>query len=477
MPEYNLILGPPGTGKTTTMLELVDFAIKRKIPTSKIGYFTFTTKAANEAVTRAAKKFGKMKKSFPYFSTLHALAYRLIGIRREDVFEDQMRTHFGNLMGLDLRDGTPDMALLSCVNMARAKGITLKEEWRNGSYEFGWFAVNRVGKGLAEFKRVHGVVDFTDMLAQAAESQECPPFDLLIIDEAQDLSAVQWDFVKQLCRSSKEVYFAGDDDQAIHEWCGADAHIFRTLDIPKIVLGQSYRVPRAVQDIANRISSRIKDRYDKQWEARDEQGAVHRPSHFQYIDFSEGSWLILARHEFLLHPIRDELRSQGVYYAMKHTPSVSPALVLRIKGWEALRSGELLPIDEAAEVLRSLPKRMRGAIPEGKKEVSLADLECKTDAPWHEAMTLPSRNREYLMAMMRSGEPLTGEPRIILSTIHSAKGGEADNVVLLPDITKKTEEAMIRNPDPEHRVWYVGATRAKQNLYILDPQTMRHYDI
>ena len=72
-------------------------------------------------------------------------------------------------------------------------------------------------------------------------------------------------------------------------------------------------------------------------------------------------------------------------------------------------------------------------------------------------------------------------PRIKLSTIHAAKGGEATNVLIILDNTKKIREAVDRNLDTqneEHRVWYVGITRTKQNLYIMEAKREDHgYDI
>ena len=69
-----------------------------------------------------------------------------------------------------------------------------------------------------------------------------------------------------------------------------------------------------------------------------------------------------------------------------------------------------------------------------------------------------------------SREKLSKDARVKLSTIHSAKGGEADNVLLILDNTKTIRDAVEKSSDKqdeEHRVWYVGVTRTKQNLYIM----------
>jgi len=69
-----------------------------------------------------------------------------------------------------------------------------------------------------------------------------------------------------------------------------------------------------------------------------------------------------------------------------------------------------------------------------------------------------------------NGEKLNEKPRIELSTIHAAKGGEATNVVLLTDLTENTMRSYEKNPDDENRLFYVGATRTKENLHIIEPK-------
>jgi len=100
---------------------------------------------------------------------------------------------------------------------------------------------------------------------------------------------------------------------------------------------------------------------------------------------------------------------------------------------------------------------------------------------WFEVFKADPEECLYIREMMRNEEKLSENPRIKLSTIHAAKGGEATNVLLILDNTRKIREAVDKSEDKhdeEHRVWYVGVTRTKQNLYIMTPQREdRSYDI
>ena len=89
---------------------------------------------------------------------------------------------------------------------------------------------------------------------------------------------------------------------------------------------------------------------------------------------------------------------------------------------------------------------------------------------WFEVFKADPEECLYIREMMRNEEKLSKDPRIKLSTIHAAKGGEANNVLIILDNTKKIREAIEKDQDKydeEQRVWYVGVTRTKQNLYIM----------
>jgi superfamily I DNA/RNA helicase len=117
--------------------------------------------------------------------------------------------------------------------------------------------------------------------------------------------------------------------------------------------------------------------------------------------------------------------------------------------------------------------------------VSLAELQIhhglavEEEMIWSEALDkIPDKDRAYLTSLLRRGEKFNGIPRITVSTIHGSKGGEADNVVLYTDLSTAADAAMQINPDDMHRVFYVGVTRTRKNLYIVEPEDAhRSYDL
>ena len=109
------------------------------------------------------------------------------------------------------------------------------------------------------------------MITQFVKSDASPKFDVVFIDEAQDLSRMQWDMAKSIWNKTGDSYIAGDDDQAIFRWAGADVDSFITQKGKLLNLTQSYRIPRAVHDVAMNIVGKISNRLHKEWKPKQKQ--------------------------------------------------------------------------------------------------------------------------------------------------------------------------------------------------------------
>ena len=71
-------------------------------------------------------------------------------------------------------------------------------------------------------------IDFTDMIERAIDEVDFPPLEVLILDEAQDFTPLQWSVIYKMVDKVKRIYLAGDDDQGIYKWNGADPKYFTT---------------------------------------------------------------------------------------------------------------------------------------------------------------------------------------------------------------------------------------------------------
>ena len=110
------------------------------------------------------------------------------------------------------------------------------------------------------------------------------------------------------------------------------------------------------------------------------------------------------------------------------------------------------------------------------KRIKHEIIKLDKELPWFKALeNIESTKKTYVRMCLRRKENIRRAPRIKLSTIHGSKGGEADNVMLLTDLTRKADVSYWSQRDEERRVFYVGMTRARNTLNIVRSQTDREF--
>lgn len=502
------IAGPPGTGKTTSLLNHVDKLLESGVQPEDIVFTTFTKAGVNEAINRACARFGFPPARFHGFRTIHSLAYqnmpergavmatsdwialgRSLGVSFSLRFSDEVYSSTGRTRG-DYMLGLWSLGrvrLLPDLPSCFAQRRQMLDEHVDVTFaEFEHFV-----KSVAAYKEDYGKSDFTDMLENYLADGPDLHVPYVIVDEAQDLSPLQWAVIRKICRQAKRIIVAGDDDQCIHEWNGADPQPFMDLSASNYrVLPQSYRIPLSVHQMASKIIWRVKNRLPKEYEPRAEIGAVTRIADPFTLDMSRGSWLLLARNNASLESYANICRSKGLLFSSIAGGGVPPSMKHAIDSWFTLQHGGKISKESASDLYNWMSARNRvawgaktklGEIPRGDysyKELSeKAGLLTPLSLDWSQALDkIPPEARAYLKLVGKK-EGLQGSPRITISTIHGAKGGEADNVVVMPDMTHRTFESFKRQPDPEHRVFYVAVTRAKSNLFIIQPKDIKTYPL
>ena len=484
-----VVLGGPGCGKTTALLNIIDDLLSKGVSPTRIAYLTFTKKAASEGLTRAMEKFGFDEKELPYFRTIHSLAFQQLALDPSMVMSDSNWREFGATIGMNLaigpvgEGGKPGADYLTMVMLSRLMKLPLKQVCQDNRINYN--EAKYVAGSLLSFKRARNLVDFTDMLEGFQTEGVIPPVEYLIVDEGQDLSRLQWSVVERIAERTKEMWVAGDDDQAIYEWAGADVDYFLGLKGKKVILPVSYRLKRNVFDVTQSVVGRIRHRFEKDWTPHEDGGAVDRVNALSHVDLDHGSWYLLARNHYLLTPLREHLHRNGYPYLEKEQSSTDNDTVRVMLYWEHLRKGETVTGAQAKHLFTRLKREMvtmRKPVIDDEATVSLANLQQEhgllTDQPWFDVIRASDAEIEYYRACRKRGEKLLSTPRITLSTIHGVKGGEADNVFLVTDMAHRCYQSMVRRKsDEETRVFYVGASRAKQRLVVCNPMTAKYYDL
>ena len=321
------IYGPPGTGKTTRLKRLVAELLESGVDPHDIYATSFSRAGAAELV----EQLGLPQKNV---GTLHGFAYKALNLHKGDLSEDHLdefsAQHPYYRMGGQYSADALDFNGSEFAFDEKAPGARLFNKlniYRNLLVDFSAMAsdVQTFAKVWTAWKKNEELYDFADLIEMVSPAQ-LPEGEVLICDEAQDLSPLELKKLRQWGESFRELVMAGDPNQAIYSFKGVEPEAFMLPELPRgqvEVLGQSYRVPVAVHDLA-----RGWQQFDFRYRPRPVPGELvkaaavaHSPEYFiKRLMEGDGSRMILASCSYMLEGIRHYAMREGVPFHNPYQP-------------------------------------------------------------------------------------------------------------------------------------------------------------
>jgi len=456
--KVNIIFGPPGTGKTTKLLKILNEELQHFEP-EEIAYVSFTKEGSNQGKNRAYAELQIEYKRMIYFKTLHSIAFKETKMKRIQVinkknyklFSKKMGMHFTGYYTEDLKHNDDRYLFFNILHRNNPKTA------QHYLYDLDVDRLKHVTYNYKKFKDYYKIFDFTDMIELFNKANKSLPVKIAIIDEAQDLTTLQWEMIWIAFRNCEKIYIAGDDDQAIYEWMGADVNYFLKLDGEIEILKHSYRLPEIILNFAKNITNIMIKRIKKDYDGLKKDGNVFHIESLNEINFDNGeTYMILCRNRYFLQEIEHYIRDRGLLYTKFKELSISQEEIKAINLFEKIKKTMIMNDTQEIRLKKHLNENF--------------DLR----TPWYDNFNWDQDKIIYYRDIISNKTNLK-ECNIKIETIHSVKGDEADNIILLSDISKQVYINLQNNPDSEHRVFYVACTRAKKNLYILHGKTKYQY--
>jgi len=333
----------------------------------------------------------------------------------------------------------------------------------------------------------------------AYEEGVVPDVDLLLIDEFQDFTPAEYRLYKQWRDAGviDEIVIAGDPQQSIYSFRGGSPLYFEETDRDEDVdLSKSYRCPKPVTDAARQILNGHPDTAPRGFHADKDEGQIRSlesPTADKLCtdlldtarrvdgDSESPRLMLLTRTNSQLARVSRTLRSVGIPFdilgsrrSLWEYGDLTPLLEL-LNGYpdptgydmrnlellfDSLQSADLDDVDTRSKVGQTVPADPVDAVLSRYDDVGAIV----------EDLDLPDWQNDAIAAAVDAPADLSPAD-VKIGTIHTAKGLEASAVYLFAEATSRIVENYERDDSAaaeEHRVWYVGTTRAAQELTLVD---------
>ena len=216
--NVKVLLASAGSGKTRRLIEEVAKELETR-RAEEIAFVTFTRKGAEEGLRRVCSKLMYEPDDLPYFRTLHSLTFHALNYKGNQMFGKLDQRKFNKEFGYDVNRHevstgkvapTRDSKYLDFYDMERSGAMTSKQ-LAESDIEYGYY--KQIVKHYEEYKAREQKIDFFDCLIKYVQIGEPLPVKVAMIDECQDITALQWKVIEKAFFKAEKIIIAGDDKQ------------------------------------------------------------------------------------------------------------------------------------------------------------------------------------------------------------------------------------------------------------------------
>src|SRR5438874_874420 len=293
-----LVIAGPGAGKTFCLIARINHLVGTLgVAPERICAVTFTNRAAEEIALRL-KHTLRTRGDAITRGTIHALCLALL---REHAEAAGLRPGFG------VADEQYQKVILGRLHVPlEQRGALLNRFSRHRVQDYRLTPEDaRLYREYAVWLAHRNMLDFDDLVAKAEQLLRtrsdiaetiAARWDHLLVDEFQDVNAVQYDLLKRVAVPHDNLFAVGDDEQSIFAWAGADPYVLvrfgRDYGIERpIILDKNRRCSRQIFETARRVLAQNPQLFEKQLSA--EQESPYEVGAFAFRDEEEeASWLL-----------------------------------------------------------------------------------------------------------------------------------------------------------------------------------------